>query len=361
MFRQSRFAFLPFVGLMSACGASDAPLRPSEGAASVGAPRLVSPAQGATIAAGASPLSLVVENATVTPAQPLTYTFEIATDQAFANRVFVQEGVAQGDAGRTSVSVSANLPAGANYVWRARAQTTSAAGPNADAFAFSTEAAVALGAPVTLEPAAGAVLREPQVEFRVAQGARTGALAAVSYRIELATDAAFTSLVAVLTVAEQPGETRVAFNTALEMGRTYYWRVKAFDGSTQSDWSPALSFRAPSVRWPTTGEDVVKFVEERYAAYLEPTRSLGERQANMAFLRDRMIEAGLCGGLDLGWNLKRGGPEISIDFLTYRVNGRVEGIDIGHDYDNHDKELALTWAHGEFPFYAAYQPSPSCQ
>ena len=28
--------------------------------------------------------------------------------------------------------------------------------------------------------------------------------------------------------------------------------------------------------------------------------SLSQRQANMAFLRDRIIEAGRCGGLDLG-------------------------------------------------------------
>jgi hypothetical protein len=81
----------------------------------------------------------------------------------------------------------------------------------------------------------------------------------------------------------------------------------------------------------------------------------------MAFLRDRLIEAGLCGGMDLGWNLKRGGPEISIDFLTHRVNGRVEGIDIGHDYDNYDSPLDLTWYTGEYPTYLAYSPPPSCQ
>jgi hypothetical protein len=55
---------------------------------------------------------------------------------------------------------------------------------------------------------------------------------------------------------------------------------------------------------------------------------------NMAFLRDRMIEAGKCGGLDLGWNLKRGGPDLSLDFLAERLNGEVLGIDIAFDYDN---------------------------
>ena len=36
----------------------------------------------------------------------------------------------------------------------------------------------------------------------------------------------------------------------------------------------------------------------------------------MMFLRNRVIEAGICGGLNLGWNLKRGGPELSIDFIA---------------------------------------------
>jgi hypothetical protein len=358
--RRSRFAFLPFVGLMSACGSeSSSPLSPTENA-SVTAPRLALPAHGA-IVAGASPLVLTVDNATATPAAPITYTFEVASDQSFATRVFVQENVAQGDSGRTSVTVNASLQPGVTYLWRARAQTSTATSPMTDPWAFNTEATAALGAPVALEPAAGTVLREPQVAFRIAQGDRAGSVSDVSYRIEVGTDEALTNLVAVLTVAEQGASTLVEFNATLELGRTYYWRVKAFSGSISSEWSAVTSFRAPSVRWPTTGEGVVAFVEQRYAQYLQPTGSLAERQANMAFLRDRMIEAGLCGGMDLGWNLKRGGPEISIDFLTHRVNGHVEGIDIGHDYDNYRNELSLTWYAGEFPFYATYQPAPSCQ
>jgi hypothetical protein len=343
---------------MSACGDNANPLSPTE--SSVTSPRLVQPTQGATITVGASPLTLTVENATASPAATITYTFEVATDQSFANRVFVQENVAQDASGRTSVLVSSGLTAGATYVWRARAQTPTASA-TADPWTFTAEAARALGTPVAIEPASGAVLREASVAFRLAQGERTGTLSAVSYTIEIGTDEALTNLVAVLTVAEQPGSTLVPFDATLELGRTYYWRVRAFDGSITSEWSPVLSFRAPSVRWPTTGEQVVAFVESRYPEYLEPTGSLGQRQANMAFLRDRMIEAGLCGGMDLGWNLKRGGPEISIDFLTMRVNGHVEGIDIGHDYDNYRNTLSLTWATGEFPFYATYQPTPSCQ
>jgi hypothetical protein len=352
---------LPLVIFTSACGA-ESPTSPSDGSSStVTAPRLVQPASGATVTLGASPLTLVVENATATPAQTMTYTFEVATDASFSTRVFVQEGVTQGDAGRTSTTVTTTLEPGVAYVWRARAQTASVSGPAADGWSFTTEAEQSLAPPVAIEPASGVVLREPAVEFVLGQGARAGGVSSISYRIEIATDEALSNLVAVLTVSEQASETRVPFDATLELGRTYCWRVKAFAGPVSSEWSPIFSFRAPSVRWPTTGEAVVQFVESRHAAYLQPTSSLAQRQANMAFLRDRLIEAGLCGGIDLGWNLKRGGPEISIDFLTHRVNGRVEGIDIGHDYDNYDRPLDLTWYTGEYPTYLAYSPPPSCQ
>jgi hypothetical protein len=94
---------------------------------------------------------------------------------------------------------------------------------------------------------------------------------------------------------------------------------------------------------------------DRFAARV----SLATRQANMAFLRDRMIEAGKCGGLDLGWNLKRGGPELSLDFLAQRLNGEVLGIDIAFDYDNLDQPLRLQWIVGTFPFFLEY-PAVNC-
>ena len=79
----------------------------------------------------------------------------------------------------------------------------------------------------------------------------------------------------------------------------------------------------------------------------------------MMFLRDRIIEAGRCGGMDLAWNLKRGGPEISIDFLVHMDNGTLRGIDIAFDYDNISTPLKLYWGEGTFPYYGGY-PQFSC-
>jgi hypothetical protein len=64
--------------------------------------------------------------------------------------------------------------------------------------------------------------------------------------------------------------------------------------------------------------------------------------------------------MDLAWNLKRGGPEISIDFIVERVGGTLHGHDIAFDYDNHSTPLVLYWGSGEFPFYGGYRAF-SCQ
>ena len=81
----------------------------------------------------------------------------------------------------------------------------------------------------------------------------------------------------------------------------------------------------------------------------------------MSFLRDRIIEAGKCGGLDLGQNLKRGGPDLSIDFLAWRQSGGDMGVDLAFDYDNTSTTLRLQWS--EAGFGASYKPYPSggCQ
>jgi hypothetical protein len=81
----------------------------------------------------------------------------------------------------------------------------------------------------------------------------------------------------------------------------------------------------------------------------------------MEFLRDRIIEAGICGGLNLGWNMKRGGPEKSVDFIAESRGGRVYGYDIARDYDNTGHELELTWQEdGPGSHWGGYSPRPNC-
>ena len=117
---------------------------------------------------------------------------------------------------------------------------------------------------------------------------------------------------------------------------------------------------AAAVAYPTNGPDLIAFIAAKYPERLVGGISRDERIQNMQFLRDRIIEAGKCGGMDLGWNLKRGGPDISNDFIVERRDGADYGHDIAFDYDNTDHPLQLYWGDGSFPFYREY-PAPACE
>jgi hypothetical protein len=106
----------------------------------------------------------------------------------------------------------------------------------------------------------------------------------------------------------------------------------------------------------------VSCISNKYPDRIAGGVSSSQRVANMEFLRDRIIEAGKCSGLDLGHNLKRGGPETSIDFLAWRRGDGDMGIDIGLDYDNTSAPLRLYWGEAGFVgiFYKNYG-AVSCQ
>ena len=66
--------------------------------------------------------------------------------------------------------------------------------------------------------------------------------------------------------------------------------------------------------------------------------------------------------MNLGWNLKRGGPELSIDFIAETRGGKTYGYDIARDYDNFRKELQLYWGEdGPNSKMKPYSPRPSCR
>jgi hypothetical protein len=188
-------------------------------------------------------------------------------------------------------------------------------------------------------------------------------------------------MIAIVTVPEAAAQTKFTINQVLAGGIRFYWRVRAFDGNVSSAWSQIQSFFTPKVTtpppppptgptgppaggWPKTGDEVVEWATRNYPDRLVAGVSLSQRQNNMAYVRDRMIEAGICGGMELAWNLKRGGPEKSIDYIAYRKAGRWIGVDIGAAYDDTSIPLVLQW--GENPgdplvSPAAYSPAPSCK
>jgi hypothetical protein len=120
---------------------------------------------------------------------------------------------------------------------------------------------------------------------------------------------------------------------------------------------------APTTTFPGTGPEVVAYVSAKYPDKLAAGVSHAERVANMEFLRDRIIEVGLCGGMTLAWNLKRGVGPRSIDAIDWRhgVEDINDVVDLAADYDNTSIPLRLHWIVVAGPAGWDPYPQPACR
>jgi hypothetical protein len=347
----------------------------------ISAPILLEPGAGWKYKADAQPLRLLIENASSTGVRPLSYVFEVASDESFSNRIFTHEGVVPGDGGRTSLTLPTRLADGRVYYWRARAQDGANTGPFANPVGFEILPPVIIHPPVALAPSGNERVTTMRPTLRVRNADRSGPAKAMYYHFQIALDQAFTQVVASDTRSEGSDETWYPIEQDLQLDKAHFWRARATDEDVTSDWSSTEVFRTPlsppppppggggsgggppcGPPYPSTGEAVVACVAAQYPDRLVAGVSLGQRTANMEFLRDRVIETGICGGMDLAWNRKRGNGPHSIDAIAWRVNGRDEVVDIGVAYDDTSRPLALSWGIVEGPpGYDPYQPRPTCR
>ena len=65
---------------------------------SFGAPQASTPANGASIAFSAQPITLTVTNAVRAGSASATYSVEVATDAGFANKVYTKDAIPEGQA-----------------------------------------------------------------------------------------------------------------------------------------------------------------------------------------------------------------------------------------------------------------------
>ena len=221
----------------AACSSNSSPSQPSgssavsdsNASASVTAPRPLTPAAGATVRNADQPATLVVANAAVTSGTA-TYTFEVATDTAFANKVFSRSGVAQ-TAGQTAITID-RLTAGADYYWRARAESNNTAGPFSAGRKLTIGPAVQIDPPTLLSPV-GSSTTQGWPAFTVRNATRSGPAGPITYRFEIATSNTFGNVVLTATVNE--GNTNTTFvppsTQPAPSQNTLFWRVTAIDQS----------------------------------------------------------------------------------------------------------------------------------
>jgi hypothetical protein len=110
--------------LSYSCG-DDGPSAPS--GPTVGAPGIVSPADGAQVT---GTVTLTVSNASVSGGTgPARYTFQVATDSAFTSIAAQASDIPEGAGGQTSWSAAGSEIASGEIFWRARATVGTTQGP----------------------------------------------------------------------------------------------------------------------------------------------------------------------------------------------------------------------------------------
>ncbi len=196
----------------------------------IGAPQLVSPADNAQFKNVEQPVTLTIKNGLTTGTTPLTYTFEVARDPGFANKVYTRD-VPEAAGGQTALKIDKIAPA-TTYYWRVRS-TLSGTGPYSRVRSFAIGPEVILQTPILALPAQNATVSGSPVTLTVNNVGRSGPAERIMYRFELSDTSSFANLIFVSTVPEQGGaggRTSVQAQLPNVTGAvTYYWRVQASD------------------------------------------------------------------------------------------------------------------------------------
>ena len=242
---------------LSACEAtkSSNPLGPAVAGPIAGVnitqPKLLEPTQGFKFKESQQPIKLLIENAATNGVRTITYAFEVSSDASFTNKVYARSGVPQGEGGRTSVIIE-RLELGRPYYWRARAEDGANSGQYASA-SFDLLPKALLNPPPQVSPVNGVTTSTRRPEMIVGFSTRNETIGFVRYEFQIATDAAFGSVVASALVNEGGGNTGFTPGGDLAASAQHFWRARATDGETTSSWTAAQGFRTPAGAIPGPG------------------------------------------------------------------------------------------------------------
>ena len=212
--------------LAAAVGCAKSPAQPSADTTTAPVPSL--PPNNSQVRNTDQPVTLVVTNA-VSSKTGLTYTFEVATDVAFASKVQTKDAIPEGTNGQTSVKLDPLL-AGRDYYWRARAQPSGSTGVFGIASRFALGPVINIFTPVLIGPLNNAVTAQ-RPALRVFNAARVGTAGVVTYTFEIASNASFSPTIFSATVAEGINETGFIPTADLPRGSPLFWRATATDTS----------------------------------------------------------------------------------------------------------------------------------
>jgi hypothetical protein len=213
---------------------------------SISPPTPVSPVNGSEVL-NTQAVRLLFNNASSNGERPFWYVVELASDAAFANKLYANSRVNPAVGSQTSVVVDGTLPAERTYFWRVKADD------GANESTFSTTARFDLVVPILLEapgpvsPVNGVMTSSTQPTLTVNNGRVEGRAGRVEYWFEVALDQAFTR-----TIIQRGVERHASGSTSAQMpdlpsNTLLYWRAAGFNGTIAGSWSLVQSFRTPVV------------------------------------------------------------------------------------------------------------------
>ena len=202
---------------VAACGS------PSGPGTSLVAAQPTGPSNNSTFSFYNQPVTLTVKTGAATGGATLVTTIEVATDAAFTTMVATQTLAA----GQTAITLD-HLAAATTYYWRIKTTAGDNAGIFATPASFSIGPALVIQPPLIVQPVADTFPHKRPM-FTVTNAMHTGPDATLTYRFDVAADAAFSGVIASGTVPEGPGQTTFVPTADLTPGATYYWHAQASD------------------------------------------------------------------------------------------------------------------------------------
>ncbi|MBO6575051.1 MAG: cadherin-like domain-containing protein [Rhodothermales bacterium] len=223
---------------------------------------------------------------------------------------------------------SENLSAYTTYHWRVRAFGRNQPTAWSAARSFTVGG---IGAPSLSAPAEAAVAdTQPSFSWTEVSGG-------ISYRLQVATDAAFTSLV--VDEAGIPAPPSAGYS--LDPGTTYFWRVRAESVAGPGQWSTTGSFStrqvppgAPSGRWPVSGTVDVPITTElhwdpatradSYDFQLSQHASFDSLDASASVTTTSMPLSGLGKGITYHWRVRAVNTGGTSEWVAYWFQTEME-------------------------------------
>jgi len=200
------------------------------------------PANGATFAFAAQPITLTFNNAVRAGSASATYTVEVASDSGFSNKVFTKSGIAEGT-GTTSVQVNA-LAGSTTYYWHSMAIVEGVTGQPSAVRTFFVQPNIVINPPPGGSPGDGGTASDSRPTFTVTNATVTGPAGSIFYEFQVATSTSFSNIIVTSPpIAEQNGSTSWTSTVDLAAG-TYAWRARATDpqNNIQGAYTSAAQF-----------------------------------------------------------------------------------------------------------------------